>query len=83
MNNQFNYQFYNPQYVTPAYYSQVQNQIAQYQLEQTQEVCNVVKAVHDLCEATKKLDSQHQQQAFCLALAEMAKEFGWGNTSQG
>lgn len=77
MNNQFNAQFYNPQYVTPDYYAQVQHQIAQYQFEQNQEVCNVVKAVHDLCEATKKLDAQHQQQAFYLALAEMAKEFGW------
>ena len=77
MNNKFNAQFYNPQYVTPAYYAQVQNQITQYQIEQNQEVCNVVKAVHDLCEATKKLDPQHQQQAFYLALAEMAKESGW------
>ena len=83
MNNQFYNQFFSPQYVTPEYYRQVQPQIAQYQQEQNKEVYNVVKAVHDLCQAYKKLDSQHQQQAFCLALAEMAKESGWGNMPQG
>ena len=50
-----------------------------YQQEQSNEVRNVVKAVHDLCEAYKKLDPQHQQQAFALALNEMAREFGWNN----
>lgn len=41
------------------------------------EVADVVKTVHDLCKAYHKLDSEHQQQAFCLAMAEMAKELGW------
>lgn len=78
-NNQFNNQFFNPQYVNPSYYSQNQEQILKYQQEQSKEVANVVKAVHDLCEASKKLDPQHQQQAFYLALAEMSKEFGWNS----
>ena len=78
-NNQFNNQFFNQQYVTPDYYYQNLKQIAQYQQEQSKEVLNVVKAVHDLCEASKKLDPQHQQQAFALALDEMAREFGWNN----
>lgn len=74
--NQFYNQFFNQQYVTPDYYYSIQNQIAQHQREQSKEVLNVVKAVHDLCEAYKKLDPQHQQQAFYLALAEMANESG-------
>lgn len=75
--NSFYNQFFNQQYVNSNYYCQNQNQIAQYQQEQSEEVQNVVKAVRDLCRAVKKLDSQHQQQAFTLALAEMATEFGW------
>jgi hypothetical protein len=77
--NQFYNQFFNQQYINPDYYRQSQEQIIQYQQEQSKEVQNVVKAVHDLCEAYKKLDPQHQQQAFYLALAEMAKESGWNN----
>ena len=78
-NNQFNDQFFNQQYVNPNYYYQNQEQIIKYQQEQNKEVANVVKAVHDLCEASKKLDSQHQEQAFLLALAEMSRVFGWNN----
>ena len=58
--NQFYNQFFNPQYVNSDYYYQNQNLIAQYQKAQSKEVLNVVKAVHDLCEAYKKLDPQHQ-----------------------
>lgn len=86
-NNQFNDQLFNPQYVNPNYYFQNQQQILKYQQEQelkyqqeqNKEVANVVKAFHDLCEASKKLDPQHQQQAFYLVLAEMSREFGWDN----
>ena len=75
--NPFYNHFFNQQYVNPDYYRQSQEQIIQYQQEQSKEVQNVVKAVHDLCDAYKKLDPQHQQQAFYLALAEMARESGW------
>ncbi|WP_295093662.1 hypothetical protein [Ruminococcus sp.] len=78
-NNQFYNQFFNPQYVNPDYYRQNQEQIMHYQQEQCKEVRNVVKAVHDLCEAYKKLDPQHQQEAFCAALTEFARESGWNN----
>ena len=50
-----------------------------YQQEQSNEVRNVVKAVHDLCEAYKKLDPQHQQEAFYAALAEFAIGSGLNN----
>ena len=76
-NNPFYNQFFNQQYVNSDYYRQKQEQIMQYQQEQNMEVMHVVKAVHDLCEASKKLDSQYQHQAFYLALAEMAREFRW------
>lgn len=79
MNDLFYTQFFNPQYMNSSYYWQNQEQIVYYQQEQSKEVCNVAKAVHDLCEAYKKLDPQHQQQAFFIALAEVANEFGWNN----
>lgn len=75
--NPFYNQFFNQQYVTPNYYFQNQALIAQYQQEQSNEVQNVAKAVHDLCRAYKKLDQNHQEQAFFLALAVMAQEHGW------
>ena len=51
--------------------------VEKYNQEQNTEVTNAIKAIHDLCEAIKKMDMQHQQEAFGLCLAEMAKEFGW------
>ncbi len=73
----FNERVFNPQYINPVYYNQVQNQIAQYNFQQNQEVGKAVRAVHDLCEAVKAMDEQHQQQAFLACLAEMAQKFGW------
>ena len=52
-------------------------EILKYQQEQDKELANVVKAVRDLCEANKKLDSEHQRQAFYMALSVIAREFGW------
>lgn len=79
LSNLFYDQFFNLQYVNSDYYHRNQEQIAQYNREQSEEVQNVVKSVRDLCKAVKILDSQHQQQAFGLALAEMARELGWNN----
>ena len=73
----FNNQMFNPQYVNKQYYNSVREEIAKYNYEQNKEVANAVKAMHDLCEAVKKLDSQHQQTAFYACLAEMANEFNW------
>ena len=52
-------------------------EIEKYNYEQNKEVINAVKAMHDLCEAVKKLDGQHQQTAFYACLAQMAKEMNW------
>ncbi len=70
-------QMFNPQYVNPEYYNQIQQQMQQYQFEQDKEVYNAVKACHDMLEAVKKLDPQHQQQAFNFCLAEIAKACEW------
>ena len=44
---------------------------------QSNEVIKAVKAMHDLCDAVKNMDTEHQQQATALCLAEIAREFGW------
>lgn len=73
----FNNQMFNPQYVNQQYYNSIRAEIEKYNYEQNKEVINAVKAMHDLCEAIKKLDGQHQQTAFYACLAQMAKEMNW------
>lgn len=73
----FNDRMFNPQYVNPTYYSQVQAQIAQYNFAQNTEQAKALKAFRDMCEALKKLDDQHQQELFIACLGVMATEFGW------
>ena len=73
----FNNHMFNPQYVNPQYYQANMYQLQQYNYEQNREVANAVKAIHDLCEAVKKLDEQHQQIAFLACVEEMANEFNW------
>lgn len=73
----FKDRMFNPQYVNPVYYNQMQAQITQYQFQQNIEVEKTVKAVRDMCEAVKKMDEQHQQEAFMACLGVMAQEFGW------
>lgn len=70
-------QMFNPQYVNPEYYNQIQQQMQQYQFEQEKEVYNAVKACHDMLEAVKNLDPQHQQQAFNFCLTEIVKAWKW------
>ena len=67
----------NPQTVNPQYYHSIQHQIPSYGSNQDLEVAKAVKAIHDLCEAVKKMDESHQQAAFCLCLQQMAIDFNW------
>lgn len=66
---------FNPQYVSRSNYLQLQNEIARYQANQNFEVVKAVKAMHDLCEAIKNMDTEHQEQAAGLCLAEIVREF--------
>lgn len=78
-NVNFYQQMFNPTYANGNYYAQkqVQDQLAQYNLEQNSEVMKVIKAMHDLCDAVKKLDNDHQQQAFVACVGVLAQEFNW------
>ncbi len=76
-NNQFCGNMFNQQYVSQNNYAQLQYEINRYQANQSNEVIKAVKAMHDLCDAVKNMDTEHQQQATALCLAEIAREFGW------
>lgn len=73
----FNNQMFNPQTVNSQYYHSIQDQISTYGSNQDLEVAKAVKAIHDLCEAVKKMDEPHQREAFGLCLQQMAVEFHW------
>ena len=75
MNSYFNNMMFNPQYVNAHYY----NQIRQFEYNQNQDkkVRDAMKAMHDLCDAVKDMDQNHQQQAFGGCLGVMAEEFHW------
>ncbi len=75
MNGYFNNMMFNPQFVNPAYYAQMQQ--AQYAFQQDKKVCDAVKAIRDLCKAVQCMDEPHQQQAFVACLDEMAIQFHW------
>ncbi len=76
----FNERMFKPQYVNLAYYYQMQGQITQYQFQQNIEVVKTINAMRDMCEAVKKMDERHQQEAFTACLGVMAQEFGWDRT---
>ena len=73
----FNEQMFNPNTVNPINYYHIKMQINQITGDQDKEVVKAVKAIHDLCEAVKKMDGAHQQTAFLLCLQQMAVEFNW------
>lgn len=70
----FNDMMFNPQYVNSAYYDSIKCYPSDNDEQQNKEIENAVKAVHDLCEAVKKIDPRHQQTAFYACLAEIIKE---------
>ena len=68
---------FNSQYVNPNYYNQRRDLIRQYNSWQDSEVIKAAHVMSDLCNAVKKMDEQHQQEAFFACLEVMAKEFQW------
>lgn len=73
----FTEQMFNPTTVNPQYYDSIRAQIIQANWEQQREIANAVKAIHDLCGAIKKIDANHQQEAFYACLQQIAIEMNW------
>ena len=70
MNSYFNNMMFNPQYVNADYYNQIRQ--FEYNQNQDEKVRDAIKAMHDLCDAVKDMDPDHQQQAFWGCLGVMA-----------
>ena len=75
MNSYFNNMMFNLQYVNPDYYNQIRQ--CEYKQNQDKKVRDAIKAMHDLCDAVKDMDQEHQQQAFLGCLGVMAEELNW------
>lgn len=71
-------QIFNPQFVDPNYYSQASQQ-NRYECEQNIEIAKAVKALHDLCEALKRIDPAHQEAASYACWTEMMNQLGFDN----
>lgn len=65
MNPLYN-QIFNQQYVNPDYLQQLQQQ---HHNQQQQEIAKAVKALHDYCDAARKITPEYRQQAFCVCAA--------------
>jgi hypothetical protein len=57
--------------VNPTY---LQNLQLQHHNEQQAEISKAVKALHDYCEAARKIEPAYQQQAFCACAAAILEE---------
>ena len=66
-------QMFNPQYVNHDYLKQLSQQ-EQYALEQRQEIAKAVKALHDYCDAVRKIAPEYQQEAFYACAAAVLEE---------
>lgn len=66
---------FNPQYVNEDYIKQVKYQ--HFQAEQQVEIAKAVKAIHDYCDAARKIAPEFQSEAFyqcaIAVLQEMSK----------
>ena len=68
-------QIFNQQYVNPDYLQQLQ---LQHHKQQQQEIAKAVKALHDYCDAARKIAPEYRQQAFCVCAAAILEEMGRG-----
>lgn len=68
--NTYLYGIFNPQYLSQF---QAQQMEVQRNLEQQKNICDMVKAISDFCEAARKVDADYQQQAAELSPAHLSQ----------
>ena len=73
--NYFETQMFNPNYINEEYYRHLQAQ--KYAADQNERVMKVVNSFRDMLDQVNAMDEQHQQQAFLMCLAEIARRNGW------
>ena len=67
-------QIFNQQYVNQSYLQQLQ--IQQYHAEQQKEIVKAVKALHDYCDAARKIAPEYQELALQKCIEAVVMEMG-------
>ena len=75
--NQYPYSIYNPTYVNPAYFQQLETHRQQAEAqrkhwEQQKKIGDMVKAISDYCKAARDIEPEYQQEAINACIAEIA-----------
>lgn len=71
--NQYPYTMFNPAYMNAEYLQQLERQ--KNEIEQNQKIAEMVKAVKDLCEASRHIQPEYQERAMAACWIELARQF--------
>ena len=70
--NQYPYAMFNPAYMNAEYLQQLERQ--KNEIEQNQKIAEMVKAVNDLCEASRHIQPEYQERAMAACWIELARQ---------
>lgn len=70
--NQYPYAMFNPAYMNAEYLQQLERQ--KNEIEQNQKIAEMVKAVKDLCEASRHIQPEYQERAMAACWIELARQ---------
>ena len=70
--NQYPYSMFNPAYMNAEYLQQLERQ--KNEIEQNQKIAEMVKAVKDLCEASRHIQHEYQERAIAACWIELARQ---------
>lgn len=73
------YNIFNPRYFEQAYIQQLENQR---NMEQQKNIYDMVKAISDYCEASRKIHPDYQQRAIEACLQEIIRQMSIDNQSR-
>lgn len=70
--NRYPYAMFNPAYMNAEYLQQLERQ--KNEIEQNQKIAEMVKAVKDLCEASRHIQPEYQERAMAACWIELARQ---------
>ena len=70
--NQYPYAMFNPAYMNAEYLQRLERQ--KNEIEQNQKIAEMVKAVKDLCEASRHIQPEYQERAMAACWIELARQ---------
>ena len=68
---QYPYNLFNQEYLSQAYFRQIQ---IQKNIEQRKKIADAVKAISDYCTAARDIEPEYQPEAFQACLAEIIRQ---------